>query len=495
MRSFPLVAIKSFIEATRDSGYKSTSSALAELVDNAFEAQASTVEIVLSEDEDGSKRILVGDDGTGMPANVLQLALQFGGSTRFNSRRGTGRYGMGLPNGSLSQARRVDVFSWAEPKKIWSSYLDVDEIASGKLDCVPPPVRFHPPASHRPESNSGTNVVLTRCDRLTYRTIRAQVKRLHADLGRMFRQQLYSKKVIRINDELVMPDDPLFLREGSNRVGAEEYGPPLTYKIVPPGSSSKAKSVVTVRFALLPVEEWHGLSNEEKNKSGITKSAGVSVIRAGREIDYGWYFMGSKRKENYDDWWRCEVSFSPDLDELFGVTHTKQKINPSEALNGILVPDLERIARDLNAVIRKRYLAVREKDKGFRSEAVAERRDHLMQPLKLRAFKPSGTLGTNGTRLQYTINDDATDTISFYEPSLVRDRLKLALNRDHSFYKKIYEPLLQSEQYENRLALEHLQLMLLALCRAECALVPRQEKETMKQLRESWSNTLTAFLD
>ena len=64
--------------------------------------------------------------------------------------------------------------------------------------------------------------------------------------------------------------------------------------------------------------------------------------------------MGTKRKENYDDWWRCEIAFPPDLDELFGVTHTKQKVNPTEALNGILVPDLERIARELNALVRKR---------------------------------------------------------------------------------------------------------------------------------------------
>ena len=494
MHNFPLVAIQSFIQATRDSGYKSTSSALAELVDNAFEAQATTVDVVLSDEEDGGKRIVISDDGTGMPPNVLQLALQFGGSTRFNSRRGTGRYGMGLPNGSLSQASRVDVFSWMAPKQIWSTYLDVDEIASGSLDSVPTPVRFQPGVSELPESNSGTSVVLSRCDRLTYRTVRAQVKRLHIDLGRMFRQQLYAGRIIRINDELVIPDDPLFLREGSNRVGAKDYGPPLSYKIVPPGLSS-GKSVVTVRFSLLPVEKWHGLSNEEKNKSGITKSAGVSVIRAGREIDYGWYFMGSKRKENYDDWWRCEVTFSPELDELFGVTHTKQKINPNEALNSILVPDLERIARDLNAVIRKRYLAVREQEGGFRSEAVAERRDHLMEPLNLRAFSPTGTLGTNGTRLQYAINDAATNTISFYEPSLVRDRLKLALNRDHSFYKKIYEPLLQVEQPGTKLALEQLQLILLAVGRAECALGKKQEKETIKRLREAWSNTLTAFLD
>src|SRR5437016_6045678 len=136
MNHFPLVAIRSFIEATRDSGYKSTSSALAELVDNAFEADARTVDVTLDEAEDG-KRITVTDDGTGMPADVLRLALQFGGSTRFNSRRGTGRNGMGLPNGSVSQARRVDVYSWVAPRKVYGSYLDVDEIANGLLDMVP----------------------------------------------------------------------------------------------------------------------------------------------------------------------------------------------------------------------------------------------------------------------------------------------------------------------------------------------------------------------
>jgi hypothetical protein len=47
-----------------------------------------------------------------------------------------------------------------------------------------------------------------------------------------------------------------------------------------------------------------------------------------REIDKGWYFMGKKRQENYDDWWRCEVRFPPAIDELFGVTHSKQGISP-----------------------------------------------------------------------------------------------------------------------------------------------------------------------
>jgi len=497
MPGYPLVAIRSFIEATRDSGYKSTSSAIAELVDNAFEAEAKAVDVILDEEDNGAKRVSVTDDGSGMPAGIMQLALQFGGSTRFNSRRGTGRYGMGLPNGSLSQARRVDVYSWTNPHNIWSSYLDVDEIASGTLDGVPAPVRFRPHRTEEyPSSPSGTTVVLTKCDRLDYRTIRAQVKRLHLDLGRTFRQQLYDGKVLRINEESVRPIDPLFLRDGNNLSGAEAYGPALTYD-VSPGGAGGTRSQVLVRFAVLPMEKWHSLSNEEKNRCGISKGAGVSVIRAGREIDYGWYFMGSKRKENYDDWWRCEIAFSPDLDELFGVTHTKQRVNPTEALNGILVPDLERIARELNALVRKRYLGVRAGEKHFRSESVAEERDHLMEPLTARGGSSSnaGKVSLNGSRLAYSIDEKTVNALSFYVPSLAGEKLKVVLNRDHNFYEKVYQPLLGAEQVEPSLVLEHLQLLLLAAARAECGLPSKSEREMAQRLREAWSNVLTAFLD
>lgn len=487
MPEYPLVAIRSFIQATRDSGYKSTSSAIAELVDNAFEARAGSVEISLSEEADG-KRVIVTDDGTGMSPQTMQLALQFGGSTRFDSRRGAGRYGMGLPNGSLSQARRVDVYSWTDPHRIWSSYLDVDEIASGQLSSVPAPVRFK---SSEPNSPTGTSVVLTKCDRLDYRTLRAQAKRLHADLGRIFRQQLHGGKTLVVNGDAVRPIDPLFLREGNNLVGADPFGPPLIYDVATPeGRASK----VEVRFSVLPVEQWHAFSNEEKNQHGISKGAGVSVIRAGREVDYGWYFMGTKRRENYDDWWRCEVSFSPELDEMFGVTHTKQKVNPTETLNSILEPDLERTARELNGLVRKRYTAVRGATKEFKSTSIAAEREHLMKPVALRGDQTNGRLQRKLSRLGYQIDERVLEEVSFYLPTLIRDNLTLVLNRDHSFYQKVYKPLANAERLDTALVLEQVQLLLLAAARAECSLGSKEEKAAARKLRETWSNALMAFL-
>jgi hypothetical protein len=120
-----------------------------------------------------------------------------------------------------------------------------------------------------------------------------------------------------------------------------------------------------------------------------------------------------------------------------------------------------------------------------------------MQPLKVQggAASLSEKFGNNGTRLGYVIDETTANALSFYVPSVVRDNLKVALNRDHNFYQKVYQPLLGEGQVEAALALEHLQLLLLAAARAECALRSKVDKEVAVRLREGWSNVLTAFLD
>ena len=69
----------------RAAGYKNTAYALAELIDNSFDANAKNVQVILLEKNISGRRkveeILVLDDGDGMPANVLQGALQFGNTT------------------------------------------------------------------------------------------------------------------------------------------------------------------------------------------------------------------------------------------------------------------------------------------------------------------------------------------------------------------------------------------------------------------------------
>src|SRR3954453_1335509 len=84
-----IIALDRFIQSTRDSGYKGTVSAVAEIVDNALEACARRIDIhVRKAKTEDDFEVAVLDDGIGMNAATLTEALRFGGTTRFNSRKG-----------------------------------------------------------------------------------------------------------------------------------------------------------------------------------------------------------------------------------------------------------------------------------------------------------------------------------------------------------------------------------------------------------------------
>ena len=510
MNPFPIVAVQSFIEATRDSGYKSTGSAIAELVDNALEASAKHVDIVIEETSTAGRAtnlvIRVTDDGTGMTPAVLRLALQFGGSTRFGSRAATGRYGMGLPNGGLSQARRLEVFTWTNSSRVWSSYLDVDDIATNSMRAVPTPRIAQ--GSIRPRTQSGTMVVLSKCDRLDCDNTQTLQLKLLAEFGRIFRQAIHDGRLLKVNGIQVRPFDPLFLALNGNLSGAKLYGPPLEYKIrVPTFVKSRASvSVVSVRFSELPIHKWRHFSNEKKNDLGIAKNAGVSIVRAGREIDYGWYFMGTKRKENYDDWWRCEVAFTPELDELFGVTHSKQKINPTRLLSSILTPEIERIARELNSRVRNKFMSI--KGEGIRSRTLnrLQARDHLLEPP--RSLRESSTLndklpglkrlrkrndGVHGLRFAVTHNPE--DHNLFFSAQLRDGLLSLNINQSHPFYSSAYRQLASADTAGGRQdGLQYVLLLLISCARAECLVNGPRVREIMRRFRQIWSDAVAAFL-
>jgi len=499
-RSLELVKLHCFVEATRDSGYKSAAFALAELIDNALEAEAQRVNIELVADQVGSQvdSISVTDDGIGMSPETLELALQFGGSTRFGSRKGPGRFGMGLPNSSLSQARRVDVASWRQRDVIWATHLDLDEILRGGSTHIPRPRK----STLEPRSTSGTVVRLSKCDRFRFSTILRAEAELRRDLGRIFRSAILSGKSIAINGRRIDAIDPLFMRgEKSNGARATEYGPPLIYSIRLPRSNKSSR--VAVIFAKLPLKVWHVLSNEEKERLGISKGAGVSILRAGREIDTGWYFMGSKRKENYDDWWRCEVRFVPELDELFGVTHTKQSIRPTEELERVLTPDIERIARELNSSVRKQYAAIRADHCKSVSFAQANNRDHLLEPPPalldhLPRGKSKEDLGKVRASLggvQYFIETREATSEEFYEVVFSGVQVRIILNELHPFYERVYRKLLLIKPtLRERPILENLKALLAAAARAELSSDEPSHREIIHKFRLTWSNALAAFL-
>ena len=512
-QDFSIVAVDKFIQATRDSGYKGTSNAVAELVDNSLQAGATsiTVSLTVDEEEDGRSIVLtVIDNGSGMDAQTLRTALRFGGSTRFNDRDGLGRYGMGLPNSSLSQAKRVTVHSWNSKRvQVLTSYLDLEMIAAGKLTEVPQPRWVK-----RPEFvngyESGTAVTWSRCDRLDHKRISTITRKLLGALGRQFRHFLWNGVSIKVNGDAVQPIDPLFLHPAALYNGATQFAEEMVYEVAANPDDRSITGIVKVCFSELPVDDWSKLSNEEKRARGIAKGAGVSIVRAGREVDYGWFFLGGKRRENYDDWWRCEIRFDPILDEAFGITHTKQQIRPRLHLIEALSADLEVMARALNSRARKAHLNAKVAERFTRSEYRASEKDEMLMPLppkpRLRDKRVLDALGkkltstenardNGGGSTEYRIVPTALNETAFFNYARDKGRLILVLNPEHPFYKLVYKPLLESDNPSDDILRSQIDLLLLAAARAEALLESKETLKVAEQLRASWSDTLATFLN
>jgi hypothetical protein len=231
----------------------------------------------------------------------------------------------------------------------------------------------------------------------------------------------------------------------------------------------------------LPVQQWGRLSNEEKRDLGVSKGAGVSIVRGGREVDYGWFFMGGKRRENYDDWFRCQIEFDPVLDEAFGITHTKQQARPQQHLVDALTPELESVAHALNGRIRKSHAAMAAAERFVESEQLAEHRDQKLTPIPHRALESESALsktlrkkhatlrgkaGDSRGQLTYKLLEDDVRTSEFFTHAFVDGRLVVVINQSHPFYKKIYSPLAESQQSRDRDLRVQLEVVLLAAARA-----------------------------
>ncbi len=155
--------------------------------------------------------------------------------------------------------------------------------------------------------------------------------------------------------------------------------------------------------------------------------------------------MGAKRKENYDYWWRCEVALSPELDEFFGVTHSKQKINPSILLSSILAPEIEKIALELNSRVRRKYANIKSEGAHTKPLKRLQSKDHLLEPpqpphaSKALIEKPPDLKllrkrndGVNGSRFAVTHNPEEHNF--FFSAQLRKGLLSLNMSAPHSIW-------------------------------------------------------------
>ena len=358
------------IESLRDNGYTNTAYALAELIDNSLQAKATRVEVGFIEEqfEVNGKRnpynvstISLWDNGAGMDVDTLRLAMQFGGGTHRHDGNGMGKFGMGLPNSSISQCKRVEVWSWQEGGDPHYTYLDVDEMKTGDLEDVPVPIKKEIPSRYAKAffpkpPKSGTLIIWSNLDRLSWKTGRSIYKHCEHLVGRMYRNFICDEdikidsvtyrpsgsEVLNVYDrDTFKANDPMYLKKDTsltklpgnyrNEAFFEQFDQEVVSVEYIDNSGNPKRDDVTITSSIVKKNVANKILKETTSSLGGTvygkhcgKNVGVSILRANRELVLRDTFLSSALRESTGRFIGVEVSFPPSLDSVFGVTNNKQ---------------------------------------------------------------------------------------------------------------------------------------------------------------------------
>ncbi|MEV0006326.1 ATP-binding protein [Micromonospora sp. NPDC050980] len=382
---YRIVSPELTVKAMRDSGYKNTAYALAELIDNSIDAEAELVEVFAWEERPKPgeshvrpriETIAVLDNGKGMDGETLRRALKFGDGRGGDSKR-IGRFGMGLPNSSMSQCRKVEVWSWTNGAgNALYTYLSLEEINNG-LDDVPEPVHQRVPDQWQQLSEglgeTGTLVVWSDLDRVLWYGAAATLRNTEELIGRVYRHYLnpvaegaghrsVEIRLVPVRDGAVIegerqvrPNDPLYLTAKTCTPApfadqpmfmpfnmGDEDNPgvvrvPITYKgqthdVIVRASIARPEA----RQSDVSGHPWPANANknvepgQQQWGKHAKRNIGVSLVRQGRELD-----LDTSWAIGYDPverWWGVEVDFPRELDAAFGVTNNKQTATNFSAL-------------------------------------------------------------------------------------------------------------------------------------------------------------------
>jgi hypothetical protein len=379
----PLVELGTAYTSLRNSGYDFEAAA-GEIVDNALQAEASSIDVIVHTEAASSGRQVISsvafvDDGVGMDLLTAHGCLSLGFSTRYNDRQGIGRFGVGATLAAISQCKRITLWTRTDPTaEFISTYIDLDEIESGIQTMIAEP-KPAPPVEHLADllkGKSGTVILWEKCDRLQQdpngreQLAESQVRSLRLWMSRTYRYYLYDGRAIRVNGQLLTPHDPLFLRpeDGAfpedpkaEEVLDESFDWPI------PGSDDRT-SKIRIRMTLLPKElrpeQGAGGKEPARIRQINSEQEGVSVLRHKREVAFGNFYPMTPAAEERDRWWGCEILFEPELDECWMVKNVKRGARPikelEDRIGGIIKPKITKLRSTIREDWRRQDIAKEE---------------------------------------------------------------------------------------------------------------------------------------
>ena len=374
-----------FISALRNLGYNNLS-AINDIIDNALDADASRV-VVMIQEKHGKVNIDIVDDGFAMNEAVLDEALRLGSDVERNVDMELGKFGMGLSTASISISRRLEVLtSVMDADRILKSSQDIDEIyrenAFIKYLGEPAIEDINYYETMLGDKKHGTIIRLVDCDKLTNKNINAFSARLIKEIGRTFREYINAGRAFYVNGKKVEAEDIFMLSDGGEIYSDDEYE--VVFK---DENNEEKKETVRVRLGILP--DFGPTGNTERKINAANQ--GFYVMRNNREIEKG-ATLGFYTRHPQFNRFRGEIYFSASLDEKMGVNFQKNGVNLEQSVHDKISQDVKHQIAAIGRQIRKGMVAKEaEKVNHQESERVINKKAPLLKTPKPEDKEPKQT--------------------------------------------------------------------------------------------------------
>ena len=353
---------KRLIRSLRDIGYEFVD-AVADIVDNSVEAQATVISITLKFEGEDSY-MTIADNGIGMTSKDIQEALRFGSNRAYEDSDDLGRYGLGLKTASLSQSERLTVSARrGEERARINSYCwdlaHVERTNRWEVLKIESDVLKHEVWRHLHET-TGTVVTWERLGRLlgykypSGESARKQAEQmaesLNVHLGMVFHRflsgEVQGKRIaIYINDERVLPWDP-YSR-------GERHTKKIDQILIPMDFNGGIYNLKLQPY-ILPPHALYSSTKAHLHASGPgkwNKQQGLYIYRSNRIIQAGGW-SGLRTSDEHTKLVRIALFIPSQLDDLFQVNVAKKHLTLPRELKSMLLKEIQPIIQRAQEVYR-----------------------------------------------------------------------------------------------------------------------------------------------
>lgn len=367
--------------SARSFGNYDLAGALADLIDNSIKAKARNVWISCDYN-DGDPRVSLVDDGQGMSYEELVAAMR-PASTNPNAERSPddlGRFGWGMKSASFSQCRKLTVIS-RQNGRTHGAEWDLDSIDNWSMGLLEEDELSDEASEHLP-SKSGTEVIWSKCDRLSENgsissvAFNDQMAYARERLSLIFHRYLEgkagrSKLSISVNKLPIKPFDPF--HEGHNATISKELE-----TLYLGDEPVHIQPYILPHFSKLAQHEHDRLGGEE----GFLRNQGFYVYRNDRLIIHGTWFRLAKFGE-LSQLVRIKVDIPNSIDDIWKIT-----VDKSDA--------------QLPTVLRNRLRQIVEALKGQSAKVFGTKGGKISDPQKIAVWSRY----TRNNEISYAVNRD-----------------------------------------------------------------------------------------